>query len=96
MSGLTQMSYALDRISGRRQSQACLLLDAVGNTQVDPREAMGSAHVVYSIGKLVCFHFRCTTHNCYDRISLPIHPGMGTGLSTYRIKGTGREVLAVE
>ena len=74
--------------------QSCLLLDAIGNTQVDPSKATGSAQVVYSIGKPVCFHFRCTTHNYYDRISLPIHPRMGTGLSTYRIKGTGREVLA--
>ena len=72
------------------------MLDAVGNTQVDPSKAMASARVVYSIGKPVCFHFRCTTHNFYNCISSPIHPKMGTGLFTYRIKGTGCKVLACD
>ncbi len=37
-------------------------------------EATGSTRVGDCIGKLVMLPFYCTTHDCYDRISLPIHP----------------------
>ena len=47
-----------------------------------------------TLGKLSCYHFISTTHDCYDRSSSPIHPRKRHWFTKYSIMGLGHKVLA--
>ena len=71
--GLTQMSYALDGVGGRRIFLPTCSWTLSATLKVDPSKDAGSARRVQH---LVSFHaiiFIRTTHDCYDPLSPPIH-----------------------
>ena len=63
--------------------------------KLDP--SIGSRIGATKVQHLVSYHaiiFISTTHDCYDRLSSPIHSRERHWFTKYRIMGLGHEVLA--